>query len=107
MLNGALEDCTEAAQGSGTVNNDIACAKGIIERASDFDPTGVLTIAGAFLQPYCGVKPSDYGSIDLSSIEAEPIATTESSSTADDSSSTVDNGSSTTGDGSSTNSGYD
>jgi hypothetical protein len=58
MLNGHLDDCKVSTSGNGNVNDDIMCAKGIIDAASNFDPTGVLTIASAFLHPICGVKSS-------------------------------------------------
>ena len=54
MLNGALEDCKDSVSDNGNVNADIACARGIIDTAATFDPTGILTIASAFMQPVCG-----------------------------------------------------
>lgn len=61
MLSGALKDCKASGSSSGHVNNDIACAKGIISTVSNFDPTGVLTIAGAFLHPICGKTSTSSG----------------------------------------------
>lgn len=34
-------------------DDDIGCAKGIVDTIGAFDPTGMLTIASAFIYPTC------------------------------------------------------
>lgn len=41
-------------------NNPLGCAKNVMAGFSSFDPTGVLTIATAFMHPTCQVTTKDY-----------------------------------------------
>jgi len=44
-------DCKKAAKGD--TNDNIACAKSVVKVVANIDPTGLLTIASAFMQPVC------------------------------------------------------
>ncbi len=39
--------------------NAVACASSVLSTLSTFDPTGLLTIANAFMKPSCDVTLSD------------------------------------------------
>jgi len=50
-ISGIVKACSNV----GTTNNNIACAKAAMETASMVDPTGLLSLATAFMQPICDV----------------------------------------------------
>ena len=56
MTAGTYSGCSSVAR-ENTINNQIACAKGVVDFISTVDPTGVLTIAGTFLKPVCDLEP--------------------------------------------------
>ena len=45
---------------SNTSDGGLGCATAVIGTLSNFDPTGLLTIASAFMQPVCDVTVKDY-----------------------------------------------
>jgi hypothetical protein len=52
LTSGAFTSCKEVAEDD-TANNQIGCAKSIIDTIAAVDPTGILSIAGTFMQPQC------------------------------------------------------
>jgi len=47
-----ISDIVNDCDGSGS-NWEVECASSVVDTLSTFDPTGLLTIAGAFLHPTC------------------------------------------------------
>jgi hypothetical protein len=67
-VKGMVSSCSNITDGG------LSCAKSVVEGISTFDPTGILTIAAAFMHPECDVpvnKPAD-----------EPIASYEADTSA-------------------------
>jgi len=56
-VGGIVKSCKDTKSDGG-----LACAQGVVEGLADFDPTGLLTIAAAFIKPSCDVpvhKPKE------------------------------------------------
>ena len=56
-VSGMIADCKSASSSEG---NAIQCAKTIMTGASAIDPTGILTVAAAFMHPVCEVTTQVY-----------------------------------------------
>lgn len=55
MFSGSATKCKKSfAAGPSSMNQDIECAKSLVETISLGDPTGLLSIAAAFMHPICG-----------------------------------------------------
>ena len=52
LTSGSFTSCKKVAEDK-TANNQIGCAKAIIDTIAAVDPTGILSIAGTFMQPQC------------------------------------------------------
>jgi hypothetical protein len=65
-ISGTVKNCNNAGSDGG-----LSCATSVVNTIANFDPTGILTIAGAFMHPSCDVTTQDYR---LSNAESEMIA---------------------------------
>jgi hypothetical protein len=52
-VKGVVKSCSDTSDGG------LKCAKGIVNSLEAFDPTGLLTIVSAFLEPVCNVPVDD------------------------------------------------
>jgi hypothetical protein len=52
LTSGSFTSCKKVAEDK-NYNNQIGCAKAIIDTIAAVDPTGILSIAGTFMKPQC------------------------------------------------------
>lgn len=55
----SIKDVVDNCQNT-TADGGLACATKVVGTLANFDPTGLLTIAGAFMHPICEVTTVDY-----------------------------------------------
>jgi hypothetical protein len=65
-ISGTVKKCSNVGADGG-----LSCATSVVNTISNFDPTGILTIAGAFMHPSCEVTTKDYR---LSDAESQMLA---------------------------------
>lgn len=54
-VSGIVQDCKDNSSDAG-----LKCATTVVQSLSGLDPTGILTIAGAFMNPVCDVTTQDF-----------------------------------------------
>jgi hypothetical protein len=65
-VQGMVKSCQDTKSDGG-----LSCAKSVVEGLSGFDPTGILTIAAAFMHPVCDVPVSKPANVVVADLEAD------------------------------------